>query len=201
MFCAAKLCFINAVPLARCSQLSRVFQETVAWPLCEETFPISTASCGRAPPVLMTDFFMPCIQHCCLFKCRMQCQCPWTGRSMPWISTPGTHSLTCQPGFLPMLKRAWWESGLYQLLLPCRGRWGAWPFESFLPYQRTTFEARAALLKTEFFVCFLNFLPQGQKLLFYQHLHANSRFVFSDPFETVSPSRRKFLIMNSEAEH
>lgn len=80
-------------------------------------------------------------------------------RRMPWISTPGTHSLTCQPGFLPTSKRAWWESDLYQLLLPCRGRWGAWPFESFLPYQRTTFEARAALFKTDFF--FFKFSPQG----------------------------------------
>lgn len=161
MFCATKLCFINAVPLAKCSQLSRVFQETVAWPLYEETLPISTASCGREPSMLMTDFLMAqCFQHCCLFKGRMQYQCLWTGRSMPWISTAGTHSLTCQPGFLPRLKRAWWESDLYQPLLPCRGRWGASPFGSFLPYQRTAFKARAALFKTDLLFYF-NSLPQG----------------------------------------
>lgn len=163
MFCAAKLCFINATPLAKCSQLSRVFQETVAWPLYEETFPISTASCGRAPSVLMTDFLMLCIQHCCLFKYRMGVSaCGQAGACHE--SAHQAHSLTCRPGFLPTLKRAWWESDLYQLLLPCRGRWGAWPFEPFLPYQRTTFEARAALFKTEIFVClFFKFSPPGPK--------------------------------------
>lgn len=38
-------------------------------------------------------------------------------------------------------------------------------------------------------------------VLFYQHLHANSRFVFSDPSWMVSPLRRKLLIINSEDEH
>lgn len=56
-------------------------------------------------------------------------------------------------------------------------------------------------LKWIFFLILSPQAPWKNIVLFYQHLHANSRFVFSDPSWTVSPSRRKFLIMNSEAEH
>lgn len=58
-------------------------------------------------------------------------------------------------------------------------------------------------LKLIFFF-FLNSLPEDPMeniVLFYQHLHANSRFVFSDPSWMVSPLRRKLLIINSEDEH
>lgn len=169
----------------------------VVWPLYEQTFPISTESCSRAaclPAIaLVTDFLVQCFQNNSLLQVQNEfVRCLWTRRSMLWISIPGTEILTCQPGFLPMLKRALWEYDLYRFLLPYKGQWGAWPSESFLPYQRTTFETRAGLLKTGvvflvwcFFVLFFfNALPPPNPIekhcLFCQHLYAKSSFLFSD---------------------
>lgn len=147
---------------------SIIFQETpfVAWPLYDQIFPPSTESCSRAP--------------CC-----SPSNSAWNvfvnRQNVLWISRAGTHTLTCRPGFLPRLKRALWEYDLYQFLLPYKGQWGAWPSESFLPYQRTTFETRAGLLRT--WLLTINAPPQTtlkKIVLFYQDLYANSRFVFRD---------------------
>lgn len=45
---------------------------------------------------------------------------------------------TCPPGFLPMLRTAWWALALYRFQPLCTDRWISAPWQPFLLYQKTT---------------------------------------------------------------